>query len=230
MKEREVYWRWSGDPRQPHALGAAGDHLTGFANIGELGTHIDVRVRATAALVKLVVPAMSEIGFRVKDIDWIVGSGYSSNFWSDEGARQMGVRRSSWTDKAQIDDPENPGKKKDVMVMRHRIPPHSTVLQWDDMHTTGHTAELTRLALLESEPTLNIVPIAPAPFVWGDKFPYLERHGYRVIPLLRREMKKLKADACKHDGPCAHGSQVIKPKLPGNWAKLTASFPARQVA
>lgn len=208
-KQLEALWLHGGNPQQPHIRLTSGMHSSGFFNSGLIAEHPRILDEATQDLVCLLKQFDPE--FNPILVDRVVGPAMGAITLAHDIARCLnGVRsnkcRSAYTE-----------KEGDKMVFkRTTIRPGEHVLVCEDVITTGYSAQKTMEAVTTAGGivlpyVLTLVNRSEHEFICGN----------RIIALINKPMPIWFERECPL---CAAGSEAIRPKVDGNWQRLTATY------
>ncbi len=208
----EAGWVYSGEPTKPHAKLHSGRHSNAFFLCKALLMHGNLREIIAACMIERL-----EAGFGLSALDGVFGSPQSSILLSGTIGRLLGVP----TYVLEKDRKDLTGKK---MVFKNdvAIPEGATLLQVEELWTTGESALASRQAIIEAAP--HEICFADKIGVFVYRPPVINRilnDGSAVIPFIEKQV-----DSWDPDGPdgcplCKQGSEALEPKGE-NWAKLLA--------
>ena len=202
----EAGWVHGGDPKKPHAKLHSGKCSTGFFLCKRVLAFGNLR----EILAACIIAELDKIGF--SQIDGVFGSPYSSILLAGDVARLLNVKVY-----VPEKDPTDPVGKRMIFKPDDPIPSGSTLLQIEELVTTGDSCEASKQAIITGNP--HPVNFARQVGVLVHRPPKIVRalpDGRVIMPFIERQV-----DACEPaDCPlCAQGSIPLSPKG-DNWAKL----------
>ena len=217
FRERDAIWVHDGDPRRPHALLTSGRHSDGFVNAGIVSDEPRLIRSACAELVE----ALGE-HVLLDSVTRVVGPAVGVVVMAHcvahaVGSVTTGPRcRSAFTEK----DPVS-GR---VEIRRCSLTSADEVLVVEDVLTTGGSVERTVEAVLRAG-----ARVVPAVAVLVDRRPEADSSpdesraigSRRVVRLVRAPMHDWDPGECVL---CRCGSEALRPKESGNWARLCAAY------
>lgn len=200
-------WKYSGDPKKPHAILTSGKHSNGFIDTLAMLTYPNVCEILASELVRRISGVLNP--------DWIVGSDHASAVFSAMVAKLM---REQGRGYPRYDFCE---KGKDIVGEdiqrweRFTIGKSQTVLNVEELMSTSKTVMLVRAGIRR----FHLYPInfLPVILVLVNRTGVTEIDGNKLISPFTFNFDMYPADACPM---CAAGSKPIKePKK--HWAELT---------
>ncbi|MCH8741448.1 hypothetical protein IH779_00945 [Patescibacteria group bacterium] len=203
----DAVWLHDGDSTKPHAELISGMCSDGYFDCSRVLCYPNI----TEILARQLVQKLRlESTFRMKEVDWVVGSAYAAITFSYEVAKALGAIH-GFTEKEPTD------LKGKIMVWRRQtIPARSQILQIEELITTAHTMNEVGRAVKEGNSELvNFMPIVGAlihrppvlPVDYGDT---------EVVALIEKEVWTVNPKDCHL---CQAGSPRYRPKT--HWQELT---------
>jgi len=210
-EDREALWLHDGNPKRPHALLSKGEHSSGFFNselVIEDAVLLDAATRALMRLLRNVCPIITVV-------DRVVGPAMGAITLAHDLARQIGKERvrpclSSYVEK------EGEGEDLIMVFKRRSVRPGENVLLGEDVLSTGGSVDLSARAVEKARGV--VMPVVGA---LVNRSGLTELNGRKIVALIDRPMPKWAAHECPL---CKQGSEAIRPKEKGNWARLNAKY------
>lgn len=200
----DAFWMHDGDPAKPHAELTSGLCSNGYFNCPEVLKYPNL----CEILAWQLTRKLREHG--IYEVDWVIGSPYAAITFSYEVAKALGAVH-GFAEK----DPQDPTGKR-MVWQRMNIPEGSTVLQIEELITTGHTFLEARRAIEEgNEGKVNFLPIVGALFHRPPKLP-ADYGEIKVVALIEKEIWAVDPKDCPL---CKAGSSRHRPKT--HWKELT---------
>lgn len=198
----DAVWVHDGDPKRPHAELTSGLCSNGFFDC--------LRILRDPAqcefLAKQLIVKLRQNG--LESADWVIGSAYAAITFSYEVARKLGSSH-GFVEK----DHQDPKK---MVWRRWNIPEGSTVLQVEDLITTGQTFSEVRRAIEDgNEGKVKFLPIIGAIVHRPSKLP-ADYGGIKIVSLIEEEVWAIDPKDCPL---CKAGSPRLRPKP--HWRELT---------
>jgi orotate phosphoribosyltransferase len=206
-------WIHDENPKRPHALLTSGKHSNGFFNSGLVAQ--DPRILSVACQ-DLVV--MLRDRFDIATINRVVGPAMGAITMSHCVA--MSVNQcfpvaeqrpclSAFTEKEE-------GSGKIMSLKRTTLAEGEIVLPVEDVLTTGGSAERSKEAIICAGGT-----VVPFICVLVNRSGLQTTGGMTIIALIDKAMPMWEENTCPL---CQQGSEAIRPKAAGNWARLNADY------
>lgn len=202
FRQKGAYWVHDGNSRRPHALLTSGDHSSGFFNsemISEDPILLDEASHTLAVLVEEIVKLV-----RIKRV---VGPAMGAI----RLAHSLAVRISNRKNRTCLS-----GYTQDGVFKRTLVQVGEEVLCCEDVITTGASLEKTIRAVEDAGGIAIDVVVALV-----NRSNLTEVRGHKIISLISREMPVWKPEECPL---CKEGSEALRPKEAGNWAKLNQTY------
>lgn len=194
----ESFWSASSDLAcQPHVLLASKRHATTCRLVGKMIKTLPVMSKLLGRdLVDLVQNETDEL------IDWVFGSATSATALADAAVEYIGGACRHGIVKKDTGGQQIWAPDQDPILAR------DTVLQVEDVFTTGGQAVLARHAVVSSNPSVKMRFLPYAGFVVDQSFGLDENEvcGSRVISLFRYRLPTYLADNCP---ACKAGSVAL---------------------
>lgn len=204
-----AFWLHDGNLKRPHARLTSGQHSDGFFN-GGIVCQDPI----------LLDQVCFDLTLRLRDwsvdfntIDWAIGPAMGAITLADNVARHLSNERSSpvlcsYTEK-------KTGTGKEMMFKRTTLKPGDRVLLVEDTLTTGESVEFSAQAVREAGGV-----VLPWVAVILNRSGLKEVNGRPIISLIEHHMRVWESHDCDL---CKRGSEAIRAKEAGNWARLTAT-------
>lgn len=202
-----AFWQFPGEPSPAyrHAITKAGDHTDGFINCLEVLKESNLcTIMADQAVRRLKI-------YYPDKIDWVISAAYAGIDFGHEIARLLNARHAF----VEKDDKGAPTLWKRLVIPRGEI-----VLVVNELMTTaaGSTWETKKAVMKSNEAQpVEFVPYAVL-MVNRSKADEALVDGTPIVSVARFQMDTYKPnpEGCPY---CKAGSQALKPKVEGNWAK-----------
>lgn len=202
FKACDAVWIHNGDPKKPHAELTSGLCSNGYFDCPRVLKYPNY----CEALAQQLVRKLRENG--VERPDWVIGTAYTAITFSYEVAKTFEAIH-GFVEK----DPQNPKK---MVWERLNIPEGSTVLQIDEVVTTGQSFLEGRRAIQKgNEGEVNFLSIVGAIVHRPVRLP-ADYKVIKVVALVEKEIQVFKTEECPL---CKAGSPRHHPKT--HWKELT---------
>lgn len=210
-------WIHDQNPKRPHALLTSGLHSAGFWNFGVFTESPKLVEQAASDLLEKLRSEDAR-GFTMHRVARVVGPAMGAITLAHELARQIGRWRSGSCKTAYAE-------KTDGGVMtinRAGIIPGEIVLVCEDVTTSGKSGNATAEAVMASGG--NVLPLIATVVNRSDSN---EAFGRKIVALVGGDVLHTypygtwSAEECPL---CKAGSEALRPKEKGNWARLNASY------
>ncbi len=214
-EDRGALWLHGGNPKMPHALLSGGDHSNGFFNSGIIAE--DPFLLASAA--DQLREQLFMEGVDLDLVNRVVGPAMGAITWAHSMAERITAYRQGPNAKpclfAYTVKKEEWGRKW-MEFDRTKVLLGESVLLVEDVLTSGASAMKAAAAV---EKVGGIV--LPYFIVLVNRSFEKEVDGKKIISLIHKPMTNWKSDECLL---CKEGSEAIRPKEAGNWARLNAKY------
>jgi len=209
-QNKGALWLHDGDPKRPHALLTSLKHSDGFFNSELVIEDSGLLDQAASDLVQL----LELDGLHPKSVDRVVGPAMGAITLAHDIARNISrVSREVCLRGYTVKVGEKPNQTMQLDD-RVQIRPGERILLAEDVITTFGSVQAAGDVMITRG--AEILPYAAA---------LVNRSGQahfghiKVIALINKKMTNWEAHECPL---CKEGSEAIKPKLAGNWKRLTA--------
>lgn len=201
-------WMHDGNVKRPHALLTSGKHSSGFFN-GEVIMRDPVQLDLIAR--NLIDKLEFANRFDTDPVEYVAGPALGAITLAHDLARVIRLKHNNDCDRTFTE------RDGDVMVF-NRTPPHagSLVLTCEDTVTTAKSLRAMHQAI-----TACGAHIAPYALMILNRSGLTEVDGVKLVSLVSRELPIWEPDVCPL---CKQGSEALKPKVAGNWNRLTATY------
>lgn len=201
-------WMHDGNVKRPHALLTSGMHSSGFFN-GEVIMRDPVQLDLIAR--SLVDKLEFANRFDTDPVEYVAGPALGAITLAHDLARVIRLKHDNGCDRTFAE------KDGDAMVF-NRTPPRSgsLVLTCEDTVTTAKSLRAMHQAI-----TACGAHIAPHALMILNRSGLTEVDGVKLVSLVSRELPIWEPDDCPL---CKQGSEALKPKVAGNWNRLTATY------
>lgn len=219
MKEQELYadmnwwvelktcggvWRHSGDPRAPHVVLRSGQHSDLYIDVLRALSKTEFLILAAQTLATRIRGVIGD-----DPIDWVVGSPMAAIQLAAHVGSPINSRYVGYTEKTG-------GSDNKELVCRFDIAPGETVLQVDEMTTTGETPERSIEAVEKKNPSAIILPVVGAFLIRCEERPDALTGGRYLAPVINLPALGISGSewSPNHCPLCAAGSRaILNPKL-----------------
>lgn len=212
-QRRGALWLHDGNPRRPHALLTSGKHSNGFFNSGLVAEDPMLIIDASIDLAGAVGEDIN-----TGPINHVVGPAMGAIVLAHCLAHAL--RAGDMTDrlcKATFTEKvETPGDGPKMVLKRTQLCEGDEVLVVEDVLTTGGSIEATIEAVTQAGG--HVAPVV-AVLVNRSGVPMIR--GRKVVALIDRPMPMWSPEECSL---CKQGSEALRPKGAGNWARLNANY------
>lgn len=215
-QRRGALWIHDDNPKRPHVLLTSGKHSNGFFNSGlvcEVSSLIEEASVDLSGAVNEVV--------NVTPIGWVIGPAMGAivlahcmaqalcQFWTYTVDREM---RATFTEKVAM-----PEGHSQFALKRTQLHEGDEVLVVEDVVTTAGSLEATIEAVTQAGGH-----VAPVVAVLVNRSGLHEvRGGRKIVALIDKPMPMWEPEECPL---CKLGSEALRPKGVGNWARLNATY------
>ena len=203
-------WKYSGDPKMPHAILTSGKHSEGFIDTLAMLTFPNICDIMAAELVKCLVAECSIYP------DWVVGSDHASAVFSSQVAFRMrgrvGCPRYDFTEKGKNEVGEDIQRWE-----RFTIGPEESVMNVEELVSTSTTFMRVRAAIRRFHKDQHPIQFMPIVGVLVNRTGASEIDGNKLVSPFVFNFGIYPADACPL---CAAGSRAI-PEVKKHWTELT---------
>lgn len=201
-------WMHDGNVKRPHALLTSGKHSSGFFN-GEVVMRDPVQLDQIAR--DLIEKLEFANRFDTDPVEYVAGPALGAITLAHDLARVIRLKHDNGCDRTFAE------KDGDAMVF-NRTPPRagSLVLTCEDTVTTAKSLRAVHQAI-----TARGAHIAPYALMILNRSGLTEVDGVKLVSLVSRELPIWEPDDCPL---CKQGSEALKPKVAGNWNRLTATY------
>ncbi len=212
-ERKHAYWERGQNPLQPHAVQTSGNHTDRFFNSRPVIDDEKLLREAASDLVDLFVQNNGDL----KNIDRVVGPGTGatrlSEFIADEISHRQG-RKCTWASPTKYG--EGAARQMVFNNPERRVQNGEVVLRCEDVVSTGLSIDLTLRAIIQRGGIATRYVLALVNRSGMSKI-----NGYDIVSLISRPASMWIPQECPL---CAQGSEALHPKIPENWARLTAKY------